>query len=283
MNHNSPLSNVDALNFAVVRLQPYRGELRLGSATGFFYTGKVGGDDALWLVTNWHVLSGRSACPPNQPLHEGHALPDRIVFRLIRNQRSSEGTSDVSIQDLSASLFDDQGSAKWYQHKTGPAVDVGVLRLDLNREDYYIRGINEIASQNDMAISVGSQVFVLGYPLGFTHFVETPIWKSGAIASEPHLETERTQRRVLIDATTRQGMSGAPVIIRERTHYLSEAGIVVEHPNATRFIGVYASRPDIPGANELPEADRRAEVGFFYKSGCVEETIAQGNPGPSSD
>jgi hypothetical protein len=59
-----------------------------------------------------------------------------------------------------------------------------------------------------MAIEIGNEVFILGYPLGFTHFVNTPIWKRGSIASEPHIETAETKFRVVIDATTRGGMSG---------------------------------------------------------------------------
>src|SRR5271166_3805241 len=87
-----------------------------------------------------------------------------------------------------------------------------------------------------MAIQIGNQVFILGYPLGFQHFIETPIWKSGVIASEPNLETPESRNRVVIDATTRQGMSGSPVIMRQKTHYLSERGNIIRHPNATRFI-----------------------------------------------
>ena len=72
-------------------------------------------------------------------------------------------------------------------------------------------------------------------------------------------------------------MSGGPVIMRAKTHYLDESGKVVEFANATRWIGVYASRPNIaPSANAL-EDDRRAEVGYFYKGGWVAEIITSGS------
>jgi hypothetical protein len=142
-----------------------------------------------------------------------------------------------------------------------------------------------IAEQNDMAIQQGNAVFILGYPLGFSHFIDTPIWKSGCIASEPHLETvEETAiggGRVIIDATTRLGMSGAPVIMREKTHYLTENGEIIQHANATRWIGIYASRPNILIGPALSDEDRRPEIGYFYKSGAVQKTITDGIRGPN--
>jgi hypothetical protein len=111
--------------------------------------------------------------------------------------------------------------------------------------------------------------------------MKTPIWKRGAIASEPHLETTETRNRVVFDATTRQGMSGAPVIMRENSHYVSENREIKRQINATRFLGIYASRPNIPVSTNLIDEDRRAEVGFFYKSGCIHETIVNGIRGPN--
>jgi hypothetical protein len=130
-----------------------------------------------------------------------------------------------------------------------------------------------------MVIQLGNGVFILGYPLGFSHFANTPIWKRGTIASEPHSEVLGTMNRVVIDATTRQGMSGSPVIMRENTHYIAEDGQVKCKINATRFLGIYSSRPDIISAPGLIEEDRRAEIGFFYKAGCIYETIMGGARG----
>ena len=75
-------------------------------------------------------------------------------------------------------------------------------------------------------------------------------------------------------------MSGAPVIMRERTHYVSEQQIIEEHIDATRFLGIYASRPNIAVSPALGEEDRRAEIGFFFKASCVLETVQNGIRGP---
>jgi hypothetical protein len=169
----------------------------------------------------------------------------------------------------------------WYQHPTKNLQDVAVLNASVIVDRIHLVGVNEIAKTSDMAIQIGNPVLILGYPLGFSHFADTPIWKRGSIASEPHMETAESQGRVVIDATTRQGMSGSPVFMREKTHYLAENGEIKRCANATRFIGIYASRPNIPVSELLIDEDRRAEIGYFYKSGAIDETIRKGVRGPN--
>lgn len=235
-------------------------------------------------MTNWHVLAGRNADQLEQVLHSKGALPNRIRVQLPLRFDQPEYLSrsaEILFQDQFLSLYDQEGRALWYQHVRKNEVDVAVINLGRNIAGrFYLVGINEVRACNDMAIEIGNEVFILGYPLGFTHFVNTPIWKRGSIASEPYIETVETKFRVVIDATTRGGMSGAPVIMRAKTHYLDDSGKVIKSANATRWIGIYASRPNIaPGGNALDE-DRRAEVGYFYKNGWVAEIIMAGVRGP---
>jgi hypothetical protein len=68
-------------------------------------------------------------------------------------------------------------------------------------------------------------------------------------------------------------MSGAPVIMRENTHYLAENGEIKAQASVIRWIGIYASRPNITVSLSIKEDDARPEIGFFYKSGYVEETM----------
>jgi hypothetical protein len=280
-------ANVDPLNFSTVRLLSLRNDLELGPATGFFFYGMFEGHPNYWLVTNWHVLTGRNADQPAQALHSNGALPNGIRIQLPLRFNQPEYLNrnvEIFFQDQSLSLYDNVGHALWYQHVRKNEVDVAVVNLGRAvAERFYLVGVNEVPACNDMAIEIGNDIFILGYPLGFTHFVNTPIWKRGSIASEPHIETAETKFRVVIDATTRGGMSSGPVIMRAKTHYLNETGKVVEFPNATRWIGVYSSRPNIaPNANALEE-DRRAEVGYFYKNGWVPEIITSGIRGPDLD
>jgi hypothetical protein len=100
--------------------------------------------------------------------------------------------------------------------------------------------INEM--QNDsLALFVGSDVFVLGYPFGIGP-AGLPIWKRGSIASEPQIFSE-TQRYMLVDTASRPGMSGSPVIRRTwGAHPLESGTLSVGARAATRFVGVYSGR-----------------------------------------
>jgi hypothetical protein len=277
--------NVDRLSFTTVRLRSLYDDQYLSSATAFFYAGLMDNEPNIWLVTNWHVLAGRSTDQPHPALHKLGGIPNRIRLNLILKPDQPEyknaPADQLLFQEQFLDLYDKDGGAFWFQHREGPAYDVGVINFKPLVGRFEMLGINHVATENEMSVQIGNQVFILGYPLGFSHFIETPVWKRGIIASEPHLQTLEGGNRVLLDATTRQGMSGSPVIMREKTHYLSERGKIVKYANATRLIGVYSSRPEIAPRADLDDEDRRAEIGYFYKSGCIHETIVNGVRGPS--
>jgi hypothetical protein len=92
-------------------------------------------------------------------------------------------------------------------------------------------------------------------------------------------ETATFGGRIVVDATTREGMSGSPVIMREKTHYLTEKGEIRPQVNATRWIGVYASRPNLTAGGDLLGKGRDAEIGYVYKSGSVYKVIKDGIKG----
>jgi hypothetical protein len=188
---------------------------------------------------------------------------------------TTQGT--IGFQQQTINLYQDH-TAAWYQHTLQQnKIDVAVINCGTQLSAFRIFHVNEEASAYDMAITIGAEVFLLGYPLGFSHFIETPIWKRGAIASEPHLEGPTARGRIVVDATTRSGMSGSPVIMRANTHYVAESGEVKCSPHASRLIGVYASRPMFQGKEPR---DTFAEIGYVYKSGYIEEIIKNGSRAP---
>jgi hypothetical protein len=280
---SSVLKTIDRLNFAVVKLTALHQNRILGHATGFFFFGLFGGRPNHWLVTNWHVVSGRNAEDPERILNASRLQPTHLRLQLVIKDDDPEYAkrpeAKILLHEQILGLYDQDGRALWYQHQLKNEVDIAVMNTGGLFGRHEIVGINELPHR-DIAVEIGNEVFILGYPLGFTHFVETPIWKRGSIASEPNLETPESKGRVVIDATTRSGMSGAPVVMRCKTHYLSEKGEIVQHPNAFRWIGVYASRPalDLPDG-ALPE-DRTAELGYIYKMSRVSEIVMNGVRGP---
>jgi hypothetical protein len=264
-------SSLHPLHYSVVRVTTYAGDIPLETATAFFVNGQRDGQLRRALVTNWHVLSGRNPMSPGSIRHRKGGLPDNIRFGLHHPQ-SQPGV--LTMEEVTVALYDDSGKATWSQHPTrGRDVDIGVLEFSSEVTGAFnIEGVNVIAGAYDMAIDLGSDAFIIGYPYGFSPFAQTPIWKRGSIASEPHIGIGDNDR-VLLDATTRQGMSGSPVVLRASTHYLSESGEVRLAPGALRWIGIYSSRPTFEVQDEGQRSHNFAEIGYFIKAGAVIETL----------
>lgn len=271
---------LDPFAFAVVRLHVYAGEFELETGTAFFIRGVRDGVSGHALVTNWHVLSGRNPLAPGMIRHPSGGLPDNIRFTL---HHATEDPLDVRLEEVRLDLYSNTDEALWCEHRNaGHRLDVGVIDLrDQLLGKFHVLGVNQLAEANDMAVQLGAEGFVIGYPHGFSPFANTPIWKRASIASDPHLGLEGDNDRVVIDSTTRPGMSGSPVVLRAATHYVSEGGALILAPGATRWIGVYASRPTFSTTEGGQEREVQAEIGYFVKSGAVAATLADHKPASS--
>ena len=93
-------------------------------------------------------------------------------------------------------------------------------------------------------------VSIIGFPLGLTSEGAFPIWKSGHIASDPDLDYNGLPA-FLIDATTRGGMSGSPVVLRLLGGYSTRSGstIMTQTRPSTLFLGIYSGR--VHGESEI--------------------------------
>jgi hypothetical protein len=174
----------------------------LSTATGFV----VEQGESRFLITNWHVLSSRNA-ETGKPLSDTAGIPDEV--RILHHVKGPLGSK----KSISETLFDTQGNRRWLEHSHSRRVDVVALPLcSTNSEiDYYPFDLSQ--SKVDILPDVGMQVFIIGFPYGLSNERKWPIWKSGNIASEPDLDFDGSPS-FLIDATTRIGMSGSPMVLR---------------------------------------------------------------------
>jgi hypothetical protein len=101
--------------------------------------------------------------------------------------------------------------------------------------------INIFKSEADLAVRIGMDVFILGYPFGYSP-PGFPVWKRGSIASEPDL-VHFGAGYYLVDTASRPGMSGAPVIRRSwGTHFLEHDATSSNSTPQSKFIGIYSGR-----------------------------------------
>jgi hypothetical protein len=249
----------NSLSLSSIFLEPQFGNNPLSIATGFVWEHQ----NAHYLVTNWHVMTGLHA-QTKQPLCASGATPDRIRVWLHTADRL------VNWEYYGVELFDNQGRPRWKEHQTfGSNVDVAVIRLEVS-DKFRIFPVNKI-DFGEFRFEISQDVFIVGFPRGITGAGKFPIWKRGSIASEPDVDIDNVPK-LLIDSATREGMSGSPVIAQYVGVYKEKP----ENPDPfdwigeeRKFLGVYSGR--LPGQDIF-----EAQLGIVWKASLIDEIIVSG-------
>ncbi len=264
---------------AVTKLELYWHNVLIGRATGFIYNNA--GETCL--VSNWHVFSGKNA-NTLKIMNKDAMTPTRVEFHLTCASLKPNGV-EYRFVPMKADLVRD-GVSCWWQHRgyldgTGlpRIVDVGVLSLADILSDIDPKELqsfeNQVIVQKDPTgewryqqgtASIGSEVFILGYPNGLANQGIYPVWKRGSIASEPLYPIVDTMPAIYVDSLTRHGMSGSPTIL-VGDGLIGMDGFPVERrpQDDPWLIGVYAGRTGSTG-EELEMA-----LGRVWKKVCLDE------------
>jgi len=266
------LSEFNELSVKSVHLTLYRNDIELGKATGFI----VKDESTFYLVTNWHVLSGRSPYD-GQPHHEQGAVPNLVKMCFMFAPIEGSMTEHAGIQ--AERLVDEYENNLWIEHPDGRKVDVALLKLENPRSlKADVLDIDKFSEVNLMP-EVGMTVFIVGYPFGkgttsvnIHPYFSFPVWKTGHIASEPSM-LYNDNPAVLIDATTREGMSGSPVYIRPISFYrpLDNPNVRRIGDNPVKFLGIYSGRLNIQTGDDSAIS---SELGLVWNPSVVKEIIA---------
>lgn len=208
-------------------------ETPLGTATSFVWKHN---DNRHFLITNWHVVSGRDAL--TRKLLKSHGgRPNMVRARFnFPGQQFGKIQTDVYIRD-------ENDDPIWLIHPIdGAAIDVVAIPLagaECN-PTLNLCPINPLSSPG-LIVRISMEVFILGYPFG-PEPPGFPVWKRGNIASEPDL-VQLGPKHLLVDTASLPGMSGSPVIRRSWTNHLVDANYTSDDSRmATKFIGVYSGR-----------------------------------------
>ncbi|MHC2462726.1 trypsin-like peptidase domain-containing protein [Bradyrhizobium embrapense] len=246
---------IDPYSVAALPLEMYFNAtpLSVGTASVWKHSGQF------YLITNWHNVSGRD---PNTGKHLSPtaAEPDRVHAWL--NAKGQLGNKIAK----SIPLRGEAGEPRWLVHpQHGNKVDVVAILIE-SFADVEMYPVNDMGEDDDLQLSVGMDVFILGYPYGLSSG-GFPIWKRGSFASEPALSPE-AQLHMLIDTASRPGMSGSPIIRRSwSTHLFEGNSINMGSPTATRFVGVYSGR--MVASDPLD-----AQLGIAWPASLVQEIVA---------
>ena len=215
-----------------------------------------------FLVTNWHVLTGRHA-ETGEPLdRKTAALPDEVRIALPLN-KPGPATWEVFREPLNRK----DGTPRWVEHPRGCEVDVACLELTI-AERVQLFALDIELAKGEITVVPGMSVQIIGFPLGIRPAeVFFAIWKTGHVASDPDIEYG-DKPAFLIDATTREGMSGSPVVARGEGDYWAQQRIF--HPGSvvTKFLGIYSGR-----------IHEQAEIGIVWTPDAIIEVLDRATTG----
>jgi hypothetical protein len=245
-----PIS-IDEFSTKPLYLETYLMNTPIGVATGF----AIKKNDSYYLITNWHVVTNRSP-QDNRPLSDtGLADPDIIKVWFHATNLGQWIRKDINILDRN-------GNKLWLEHPQGSQIDVVAIPIE-TASDIKIYEIDLALSDFDLMLYPSEAVSIMGFPKGLTSGGKFPIWKTGHIASDIDLDWNG-KPAFLIDATTKSGMSGSPVIAKRISIYQTSAGNKIG--NAVRFLGIYSGRE---------VGDYGIEVGFVWKPRVISEIMAR--------
>lgn len=258
---------IDDLSSRVGMIQAVCNGHVIGSATGFYI--RRGLD--VYLITNWHVLSGRRPSD-NQPMDGRGAIPDKISISWLSEKLNGGGVIEIDLNDES-------GNRRWLEHSRGKEVDVAAIKIDSPvASSFQVLDIESLYS-TDLLVQIGMQTVVVGYPFGIgTSLIghPLPIWKTGHIASEPSF-SYRDKEAVLVDVTGRSGMSGSPVFVRSSGPYrLASSNVIVMSSGgvATKFLGVYSGRITTQmGEDTESDSHLSSELGLVWSPSTIDDIL----------
>ena len=227
----------------------------LGSATGF----AVGWNGVNYLITNWHVVSGRDP-RTNQPLHSSGAVPSEL--RTMHNVKDRLG----QWREVADPLYNGAGQPLWREHPDfGRRVDVVALPLS-SMDDVELYRHDPWTVEPEIAAGVAEGVFIIGFPFGLSGGGSLGIWSRGSIATEPAVEFDGLPL-YLVDSRTRAGQSGSPVIFYSGGGAVAmrSGGVAVFAGPVERLLGVYSGR-----------VNQESDLGFVWKVSALREIVERG-------
>jgi hypothetical protein len=293
-------------SYSVVHLTMRRGLQVLAVGSGMLYRR----NDATFIVTAWHNVTGRHP-DTFKILHSKGGVPDNLIANIACRAYNEQGFQGILRRGFTIPLEDAMQTFYFEHPQTWPRIDVVAIPIEPEKR-YDSEGVVgtgerivipaamreppaglgvgfDIACIQDFEpgsplpegltvgnyLSLGSDLFILGYPKGIVDMNFQPLWKRATVASSPALGWER-QKKFLVDCASREGMSGAPAITHSSNGQLRAGTITIlmGHP-VTLFHGIYTSR--VGGGSEF-----EAQIGTIWSEEVIPEIIEAGRFAPHS-
>lgn len=251
------------------------GQQALQQGTGFFFasTKADGTPDTVFLVTNFHVVTGHA------PLSREPGLGDHIQF-LIHEDRADL----TRVRHLALPLYGTQHQPLWIASDTAPESDLVLLPIPAAAyQGVSLYVFTEAHTHGDIKMRPTSGATLLGYPYGFADTAhDLPVWKTGHIASEPSVDFDNLPV-FLVDVSAFPGMSGSPVLAVANGIYENEEG-QMRSGRVLKLLGIFSAMPVVrelkptdAGADSSPvvATETALQLGYVWKAALIAEVARQ--------
>jgi hypothetical protein len=253
------------------------GTRAVSQGTGFFFASTTldGKPDTVFLVTNYHVVTGRP------PLTPGPRAGDRIRFILHENPAEL-----TRVRQIELPLYDQRGDPLWVVSEAVPKADVVLVPVPPEAyRDISLLVFTEAHTRGDIRIRPSSGATLLGYPYGFydeSHFL--PVWKTGHVASEPSVDFNDLPT-FLVDVSAFPGMSGSPVLAVANGIYESEDG-TMRSGRVLKLLGIFSAMPvvrekkpaEVNGLAETETTEINLQLGYVWKAALIADVAKTYRP-----
>lgn len=245
-------------------------------ATGTAFFLKVDGVD--FLVTARHNLTGWDLVN-ERPLSSRGVSPTHIGIGFWPKQPPGgyQLAEAIAVQLFELPLYeddpDDEGNPvpRWVEHpQLASKMDVAAMKVKIPEDSDLLylpweSGTPGVA-YSDSKLWVTQKVSIVGYPYGLNNN-NLPMWVGGTIASEPEFlyrtEDDDQLPILLVDARTREGQSGSPVLLFRYPGEVvakEDHGVGIVGGTQSKLLGVYTGR-----------VRRDSDLGVVWRIGIVEE------------
>jgi len=254
--------SISPASVASLYLTPKANGQALGTATGFVFSH----EERSYLITNWHVATGRHRIT-GQPIHRSGATPDTVD---VRHRFPAEG--HFAWADFPEPLLGPDEQPLWLEHpRFGRRVDVVALPLT-NTVDTILMPYGASNLILTLSTGISDWVNIVGFPFGIAGGGSLAVWTKGGIATEMEINYDNLPC-FLIDSRTRPGQSGSPVIAYSGggTIKSAQGAMIASAGPITDLLGVYSGR-----------INSESDLGHVWKAAAVLEIVTQGVPGSNS-
>lgn len=250
------------------------------TGSGFLVSRKIDEKSIrIFLATNKHVLHENAVMRQNAT---------KIIMHL--NIKNEDGLIIGNDAELLLNFNDD--TKRWREH---PNNDVDVLAFDVTQlmidypqietqlADYSL--FVDRAKIDEFDITMGEDIMVIGYPLGFRQgSTNLPLLRSGIISTricekleENYTESDgsvrkRILRGFLFDGATIPGSSGSPVVLKPITGRLIKGNIIMDF-SPPILLGIVAETRFAPIRTPEGDIPSFAGLGLAFDAETVKETI----------